>query len=232
MEISSKAGHDYIRVLLADSNQTQSEVLSSALRRHASFKVACCSSDLSECLHAVEAETTDVVLLASNGSVEHRNQRFALIRGLHAAYPELGLVLLHDHDDRDLVVDAIRCGARGLFCLAEQPFKSLCRCISCVHQGQLWANTRQLRYVVDALSLNPPLHVVDANGDGVLTPREEQVVSLVAEGASNRSIAEQLQVKENTVKKFLLRIYDKLGVSNRVELVLYALTHRDGAQKS
>jgi len=65
----------------------------------------------------------------------------------------------------------------------------------------------------------------------MLTPREEQIVNLVAEGICNREIAQQLGIKENTVKKSLLRTYDKLGVSNRVELVLYALTHR-GAEKS
>ena len=58
-----------------------------------------------------------------------------------------------------------------------------------------------------------------------LTPREDQIVTLITEGLSNREIATELNVKENTVKKSLLRIYDKLGVSNRVELVLYALSH-------
>jgi DNA-binding NarL/FixJ family response regulator len=59
----------------------------------------------------------------------------------------------------------------------------------------------------------------------VLTPREEQTVSLVTDGLNDREIANELNVKENTVKKSLLRIYDKIGVSNRVELVLYALSH-------
>ena len=54
----------------------------------------------------------------------------------------------------------------------------------------------------------------------MLTPREDQVVNLVAEGIGNRDIAQQLGIKENTVKKSLMRIYDKVGVSNRVELVL------------
>jgi DNA-binding CsgD family transcriptional regulator len=74
--------------------------------------------------------------------------------------------------------------------------------------------------------LAPPTRVINAKGEGVLTPREDQVVSLVAEGIVNREIAQQLGVKENTVKKSLLRIYDKVGVSNRVELVLYALANR------
>ena len=62
-------------------------------------------------------------------------------------------------------------------------------------------------------------------GHLVLTPREEQIVNLVTEGLNNREIARELNLKENTVKNSLLRIYDKLGVFNRVELVLYALSH-------
>src|SRR5262249_537472 len=83
---------------------------------------------------------------------------------------------------------------------------------------------------IEALNSCTPSRVINARGEGLLTPREEQVVNLVAEGIGNRDIAQQLGIKENTVKKSLLRIYDKLGVSNRVELVLYALTHR-GAQR-
>jgi DNA-binding CsgD family transcriptional regulator len=99
-----------------------------------------------------------------------------------------------------------------------------------VHLGQIWANTEQIQYVLDALATAPTMHVVNAKGEGVLTSREDQVVSLVADGISNREIAQQFLIKENMVKKSLLRIYDKLGLSNRVELVLYALTHRDRYQ--
>ena len=77
-----------------------------------------------------------------------------------------------------------------------------------------------------SLSVGSANAVRNLRGEGLLTPREDQVVNLVAEGTGNREVALQLGVKENTVKKSLLRIYDKLGVSNRVELVLYALTHR------
>ena len=112
-----------------------------------------------------------------------------------------------------------------MFCLASMPFKSLCRCISSVHQGQYWTNTEQMRYVIDALSIGPSFRLLNSRGPVVLTAREEQTVSLVTEGLNNREIGQELNLKENTVKKSLLRIYDKLGVSNRVELVLYALSH-------
>jgi DNA-binding CsgD family transcriptional regulator len=88
-----------------------------------------------------------------------------------------------------------------------------------------------MSFVVEALTSSPAVRVINAKGEGLLTPREEQVVNLVAEGIGNREIAQQLGIRENTVKKSLLRIYDKLGVSNRVELVLYALTHR-GAERA
>ena len=229
MNVPSEASRDVIRVLLADSHQTQSEVMGSALRRHPAFRVTCCRAEMSECLRALEADPAQMVLLGGSGNA-HRDI-VAMVRGLHAAYPKSGLILLLDSYDRELVVDAMRCGARGLFSLAEQSFKALCRCISCVHQGQIWASTEQLMYVIDALSVNPSMHVIDARGVGLLTPREEEVVALVAEGISNREIAQKLKIKENTVKKALLRIYDRLGVSNRVELVLYALTHRENAKR-
>ena len=125
----------------------------------------------------------------------------------------------------------MRASVRGLFCRACHPFKALCRCITVVHQGQYWTSTEQMGYVIEALSSTPTTRVINAKGESMLTPREEDVVNLVAEGIGNREIAEQLAIKENTVEKSLLRTYDKLGVSNRVELVLYALTHR-GAEKS
>jgi DNA-binding CsgD family transcriptional regulator len=71
----------------------------------------------------------------------------------------------------------------------------------------------------------PSLRVLNSRGRQILTPREEQVVALVAEGLSNRQTAAELNLSEHTVKKYLFRIFDKLGVSSRVELVLYAVNH-------
>lgn len=219
--LSSRA---FINVLLADSNQTQSQLMGSALRRQPGMHVSSCHAELSNCLSALELCPADIALIGDG--VPNIDRRYEILRGLHTAYSRLGLILLVDNYDRHLVVNAMRYGARGIFCSADQPFKALCRCIYAVHEGQVWANTEQIRYVLDALATAPTMPVVNAKGEGVLTAREGQVVALVAEGISNREIAEQLSVKQNTVKKSLLRIYDKVGVSNRVELVLYALTHR------
>ena len=224
MKSQSHASRPSIRILLADSNQTQAQLLSSALRRQPGLSVNCCRSELSNCLQALRSIQVDLALV-SDSPTDHIHLVDTL-RGLHASHPRIGLILLLDSYDRSLVVDALRAGARGLFCRASQPFRALCRCISVVHQGQLWASADQVGYLIEALRSGRPTRVTNAKGEGLLTKREDQVVSLVAEGIGNRDIGQELGIKENTVKKSLLRIYDKVGVSNRVELVLYVLTHR------
>jgi DNA-binding NarL/FixJ family response regulator len=221
---SSGLSTEIIGVLLVDSNQTQSQLLCGALRRQGTFKVGGCRAELSACLSVLETDPADVLLLA-DGVKDDRDRLYELLRGIHSSYPNLAIVLLLDNYDRELVVNSLRAGARGLFCLASMPFKSLCRCITSVHQGQYWTNTEQMRYLIEALSISPSVRLINSRGQVLLTPREEQTVSLVTEGLNNREIARELNLKENTVKKSLLRIYDKLGVSNRVELVLYALSH-------
>jgi DNA-binding NarL/FixJ family response regulator len=76
----------------------------------------------------------------------------------------------------------------------------------------------------------PSLRVLNATGSSLLTPREEQVVALVAEGLGNRQIARELNLSEHTVKKYLFRIFEKLGISTRVELVLYVVNNGDRRQ--
>lgn len=213
-----------ISILLADSNQIQCELLSTALRRQHAFRVASCAAELSPCLARLQSSHTDVILLGGTSPADDAPQ-YELIRSLHSSCPKIAIVLLLYDYDRDLVVEALRAGARGLFCLASH-FKALCRCIQAVHTGQFWINTEQFGYIVDSLIQLPSLHATDVNGHRLLTSREEQIVTLVAEGLGNRQIAQELEITQNTVKKALLRIFDKLGISNRVELVLYVLTHR------
>jgi DNA-binding NarL/FixJ family response regulator len=92
------------------------------------------------------------------------------------------------------------------------------------------ANSEQLQYLIEVVTQVPSLRVVNARGLKLLTPREEQVVALVADGLSNREVAHELSLSEHTVKKYLFRIFDKLGISSRVELVLYPVTHGGSRQ--
>jgi len=170
-----------------------------------------------------------VVILSLNRSTEIASQ-MAAMRHIHLFYPAVAKVLLAESYDRELVVSAFRSGARGIFCLTDTHFRLLCRCIQRVAEGQVWANTEQLSFLLDSISEAPSLRVINTKGRQLLTAREEQVVALVAEGLSNRDTAKELNLSEHTVKKYLFRIFDKLGISSRVELVLYAVHHSDPRQ--
>jgi DNA-binding NarL/FixJ family response regulator len=153
-----------------------------------------------------------------------------VVRRLHFAHPDVAKIILLDTYDRDIVVNAFRSGARGLFCFSQYPFRMLCKCIQRVRRGQVWANSEQIQYLIEAVSQVPSLHMVNSRGMRLLTPREEQVVALVADGLSNREVARELALSEHTIKKYLFRIFDKLGISSRVELVLYVLSHGGSRQ--
>ncbi len=213
-----------IRVLVADSSQMQLQLLTGALRRRPDFKINACSLNPEEILKLLTDSAHDVVLLASNGNGSAW-QDMAVLRRVHISFPKVAKILVLESVDRELAVNAFRSGARGLFCFSVSPFRSLCKCIQVVYHGQIWATAQQIDYLIDLASQVPSLRVVNANGEALVTPREEQVVALVAEGLSNREIAQELALSEHTVKKYLFRIFDKLGISTRVELVLYAINH-------
>jgi len=211
-----------IRVLLADSKPMQNQLLAGALR-HQGFEVFPCDADITSILQAAERSSPEVAVMSCSGPKD--SGYLAALRTLHLTYPGIPKVFLMETDDREMVVQAFRFGARGIFCLADCSFQSFCECIERVHRGEIWAGTRQLNHLLDSVCQVSGMRVVSACGDKLLTSREEQVVALVADGLSNRHVASELGLSEHTVKKYLFRIFEKLGISNRVELVLYAMNH-------
>jgi DNA-binding NarL/FixJ family response regulator len=213
-----------ITVLIADSNRMQSQLLSSALRRRSEFRISTCPVDIGSILQAVASTAVQVVVLSLNHSASVGSQ-MASMRRVHLSHPAVAKVLLVESYDRELVCNAFRSGVRGIFCISDAHFRLLCRCIQRVAGGQIWANTEQMGFLLELIAEVPSLRVLNSRGQQLLTPREEQVVALVAEGLSNRETARELNLSEHTVKKYLFRIFDKLGISSRVELVLYAVNH-------
>src|ERR1700690_415681 len=223
------ATSDTIGVLVADSNQMQCQLLVSALRRRPEFRVHSCGVDMNVILSAIAESPVDVILMNADHP-KLAGQDMANVRRLHLAHPQIAKVLVLDESSRDSVVNAFRSGVKGLFCFSDYPFRLLCKCIQQVHHGQVWANSEQLQYLVEVVTQGPSLRMVNARGVMLLTHREEQVGALVADGLSNREVAHKLGLSVHTVKKYMFHIFDTLGISSRVELVLYAVSHGGARQ--
>ena len=217
-----------ICVLIADSSRMRNQMVVAAFRKHPEFRVSSCEMEMEQIGATVAESRIDVALIS--GHQNRPSAGMATVRRIHLSHPGIPQVLLLENPDRDSVVNAFRCGVQGLFCLSSHPFHLLRKCIQAVHQGQIWISNEHLRYLIDAVTQVPSLRMVNARGLHLLTPREEQVVALVADGLSNREVARELHLSEHTIKKYLSRIFEKIGVSSRVELVLYAVNRGDSRQ--
>ena len=213
-----------ITVTIADANLMAGRLLSDHFKRHSDFAVVSCVMDRPSLLRSVRKIKSTVALISADLQ-DGLLSGLAALREVHEADPELRPILLFDRPEPNLVVEALRAGARGFFSRCSFDFAALCKCIRRVCEGQIWIGNTELEYVFEALTHARPLRVVSPDGLNLLSRREEEVMRLVAEGLGNREISELLDLSEHTVKNYLFHIFDKLGISNRVELVLYAVTN-------
>ena len=193
------------------------------------FAVAACATSESEITGCLSRGNVDVALI----NLDLEDGPLAGLRALpnlHASYPKTPVVMLFDKWQDDLVVSAFRAGAKGVFCRLEKELDMLWKCINAVHEGQVWANSRQLHLLLDSLQSAAPIQAASSPGMNLLAKRETQVATLIAEGLPNKAIALRLGISEHTVSNYLFRIYNKLGISNRVELVLHVMKDQEQSQ--
>lgn len=211
-----------IQVIVADSSRMGNQLLSAVLSRDHRFKVVGSSVRFGELLDTV-GRGCDVILIAAN--FEKEGGGFEVTKKLQELNPEVKVVLFLDQLQRDAVVAAYRSGARGVFGRAED-LDQLRRCIACVQAGQIWGGTSELEHVLHALRESVPPTIINGDGLSMLSERERAVVRHICEGLTNREVAERLGLSEHTIKNHLFRIYDRLGISSRVEIMFSVLSQR------
>jgi DNA-binding NarL/FixJ family response regulator len=192
-------------------------LLADALRRNKDYQAVAAPAP-KKALQLMERDQFDVVLI---GITEDPLASASFIRQVQSLDPQVSIVVLLETRQRSIVVEALRSGARGVFCRSGS-FEALCKCIRCVYEGQVWAGSADLQFVLDAL-VEHGATSPRTRSSRPLSKREEQITRLVAEGYSNRQISERLDLSEHTIKNYLFRVFEKLGVSTRVGLTLYAL---------
>jgi DNA-binding NarL/FixJ family response regulator len=209
-----------IGVLVAEANQMGRQLMAAAFRdQERRMRVEVIATDSSAIVKVVQKKRPDVVVISARLE-DGPTAGLKVLHELRAVKHAVPTVLLLDSEDRDLIVECFRSGARGVFCRSK-PFEALCKCIQVISQGQIWADTLELQYVLEGLGESARLSIVNNREPVRLTKRQVEVIALVAEGLTNREIARHLGLSAHTVRNYLFRIFDKIGVSSRVNLVMY-----------
>jgi DNA-binding NarL/FixJ family response regulator len=125
--------------------------------------------------------------------------------------------------EREQVVEALQLGVRGIV-LKHSALQLLLKSIRCVNEGQYWVGQEGVSDLIHALRrMKPSRNASEPRRNFGLSSREMEVIGLIVAGYTNKDLARELGISENTAKHHLTNIFDKLGVSNRLELVLYAV---------
>jgi DNA-binding NarL/FixJ family response regulator len=228
--LSGTNGESRIDLLVCDGGRMYAQLMAEALQCDRHLRVIAFAADEREFLELASRYTVDVVIVGATGTTDPLGG-LKTLREFHAAYPSIPAVVLLDSCRREDVLEAFCSGARGIFGKGES-IESLRKCVRVVYEGQVWANSRDLKFVLEALAGTASIRAVDASGMNLLTLREHEVAQHVAEGLTNREIASRMGLSHHTIKNYLLRIFDKLGVSNRVELLRRTICQPAGIENS
>lgn len=216
-------GLQAIRVLVVDSKQLWAGLLVERLRQVPGIEASAFTS-IDSLLSVVTAATPDLVLIGME-EPDSCPALFAMMESIHAIQPAMRIVVLVNSVDGVVIREAFFAGASGVIS-PNEPFEVLIECVRRVHAGQIWLRHDQFGGFLDLMDLsgtNPA--VVNACNAEALTDRQLKLVQCVAKGMTNREIALQLDLSEHTVRNYLFRIFRKIGVSNRAELVGTTMHH-------
>jgi two-component system, NarL family, nitrate/nitrite response regulator NarL len=217
-----------IRIVIADDHPIFRDGLKQLLSREADFQVIAEVGHGDEVLPAVEMHKPDILLLDLKMPGTHG---LTILQRLQLSNPgATKVIVLTGSDDKSEFVHAMKLGTCGIV-LKQSPTDLLFKSIRKVYAGEIWLDSDTTTAVMQQFATGGDAHPLPAaassNGRGrersPLSQREREIVGLVAQGFKNKEMAEKMFISEQTVKNHLHNIFDKLGVSDRLELALYAI---------
>jgi two-component system, NarL family, nitrate/nitrite response regulator NarL len=208
-----------IRILVADDHAIFRDGLRKLLEVADDVQIVGEASNGVECVKMLAKLKPDILLLDLR--MPEKDGLGVLEEVNFDSLPTRVIVLTAAEDDRD-VVRAMRLGARGVV-LKQSASDLILKSIRKVADGEIWLDNRMTAEVIDAFKKSSESG--QRREKPLLSDREKEIVQLVAQGFRNREIGEKLFISEQTVKNHLHNIFDKLGVSDRLELALYAIHH-------
>jgi len=210
-----------IRLLIADDERLFREALRVLLETEPGFRVVGYASDGAEAVSLARKLKPDVLLL---DLAMPRVPGMEALRALTNGAKPVRTIVVTAAITRAEVVTALQQGARGIV-LKDVSSELLFKSIRAVVAGQYWVGHESVSDLITALRQSQPAPETQRTARFDLTPREIEIVQAVVKGYSNKEIASQLGVAEDTIKHHLTSIFDKVGVSSRLELALFAVHH-------
>ena len=220
-----------IRVLIADDSSLFRDGLSNLVSAQKDLHVAGTVDNAATANEQLRLLRPDIVLLGWSVSAPASQRIFAAVQD--GKLPTRIIMMVSD-DGKEDFVEAIRMGCSGIVPKTTST-ELLLKSIRKVHAGEIWLDRLSTADVIRRLSKKGAGNVAARQGlreqGAALSTREREIVGLIAQGFKNKDMAERLFISEQTVKNHLHNIFDKLGVSDRLELALYAIHHKlhDGA---
>jgi len=209
-----------IRILIADDHSIFRDGLRKLLEAEGGFTVVGEATNGSEALDLVNELQPDVLLLDISMP---RLTGLEVLRRLSKQTAPLRTILLTASVEKSEIIEALLLGAHGVV-PKQSASRMLFKSIRTVMAGEFWVSRDMVSDLVE--TLRGPANAGGAGAKTMgLTRRELEVIAAVVEGQVNKDIAQTFHISEYTVKHHLTRIFDKLGVSNRVELAMFAVNH-------
>jgi two-component system nitrate/nitrite response regulator NarL len=210
-----------IRILLVDDHAVVREGVRMLIEGQDDLELVGEAWDRAGTAAAIARERPDLVLLDLDLGGE---SGLDLLREIGALSPETRILVFTGARDRDVHQRAVQLGAQGVVS-KEKAASVLLTAIRKVHSGEAWIDRTMMSSLLRDARQGRERSDPEAAKIRSLTPRETEIVRLVAQGNGTRRLAEELGVSEKTVRNHLVSIYDKLGVSDRLELAIYAVRH-------
>jgi DNA-binding NarL/FixJ family response regulator len=231
MEIDVEQPHDvdgqFIRVIVADTQAIFRAGLRKIFALEDDIRVVGQSETLAQTLSAAKKFTADILIFESALAQNPVEAVSDLIRQT----PNLRLVVVTPESDQELTLELLRRGAHGIVSRDVEP-ELLVDCLRKVSEGHPWLDSRGTQWVLEAYRTQGT-RPTSPRPKVQLTPKESLIVSCVTQGMKNKEIALRVGTTEQVVKNYLRKVYDKLGVADRLELALFCLHNRvlDGSVK-
>ncbi len=216
-EESPKVG---IRVILADSQAIFRVGIRKIFALEDDIRVVAQVETLGQLFAALGKYPVDVILFESEISANPAEALSEVLRRV----PSARVILVTDEEDPDETVDYLRRGVSGIVTRAITP-DLLVRCVRKVADGETWLDNKGVNWVIEAYRTQAT-QLTSPRSKTHLSDKELMIISCVTQGMKNKDIAQEVGTTEQVVKNYLRKVYDKLGVSDRLELALYCVHHR------